>query len=94
MRDEAAKAHEILQEHADSAFVMLTQRNNEPLFSIGWLYLASILTVLDADEEREKWAWSKVRPYQPTRWEHPDYYTTYSNLGSNPPLDATIKQKD
>ncbi|KAJ9634907.1 hypothetical protein H2199_008771 [Coniosporium tulheliwenetii] len=82
VRGEAAKAHEILQEHADAAFAMLSQRNNEPLFSIGWLYLASILTVLDQDDVREKWAWSKTRISTPR-----------PATAATTPLDAAVKQK-
>ena len=88
VRGDSVKAHRTLREHAKSAFAMLSQRNNKPLFSIGWLYLASILTMLGEDEDRQKWAWSKVRLYQPTRWRVPDFYTQESNCGDNPPLNA------
>ncbi|KAI9758938.1 MAG: hypothetical protein M1840_003621 [Geoglossum simile] len=93
VRDEPTRAHEILQEHANSAFAMLSQRNNKPLFSIGWLYLASILTVLDQDTEQQSWAWSKVKLYQPTRWDKLDYYAAVSQGGDNPRLDAAVDQK-
>ncbi|CAG7565366.1 unnamed protein product [Fusarium equiseti] len=88
---EAAKAREILKEHADSAFSMLSQRNNLSLFSIGWLYLASILTVLDQDDIREKWAWSKFRLLQEPRLRN--RYFKAIKRGDNPSLDITVKQR-
>ncbi|RFN52963.1 neutral amino acid permease [Fusarium flagelliforme] len=93
VRGETAKAREILKEHADSAFSMLSQRNNLSLFGIGWLYLASILTVLDQDDVREKWAWSKFMLLQQLRQENIEYYAEASERGDNPSLDIAVKQR-
>jgi hypothetical protein len=41
-------AHEILREHTNSTFAMMFQQ------SIDWIYLVSILVVLDQDDVREK----------------------------------------
>jgi hypothetical protein len=92
-RGEVAKARGVLQEHANSAFTMLSQRNNGPLFSTGWLYLASILTILNENEVWEKWAWSKVRLFQQTPWERKDSYAEASKRGNNPSLDTKVKQR-
>ncbi|KNG51777.1 neutral amino acid permease [Stemphylium lycopersici] len=51
------KAHQVLQEHATHGFAMISQRNDMSLSNIGWLYLASILTVLG--QEDAAWAWTK-----------------------------------
>ncbi|KAF0639958.1 hypothetical protein FPSE5266_11080 [Fusarium pseudograminearum] len=93
VRGETEEARKILQEHADSAFAMLSQRNNEPLFGIGWLYLASILTVLDQNDVREKWAWSKFRLLQQSQQENRKYYAEASERGDNPSLDNAVKQR-
>ena len=92
-RGEHAKARECLDEHAEAAFAMLSQANNRPLFSIGWLYLASILTALCEDSMRAAWAWSKVQLFQPTRWRSIDFYGKCSDVENNPPLEASVRTK-
>jgi hypothetical protein len=92
-QDDAAKARDVLHEHAVLAFALLSQRNNKPLSSIGWLYLASILTILGRERRWVDWAWSKVKLHQPMRWKSVDPYPRNSNLGPNPPLDAALKSK-
>ncbi|CAN9169492.1 unnamed protein product [Alternaria alternata] len=93
LRGEPTRAREVLQEHAESAFAMLSQVNNKPLHSIGWIYLASTLTVLDEDPAWQIKAWSKVRLYQPTRWDPEDFYGTVSKRGDNPLLKTAVAQK-
>ena len=92
-RNEATEAYKILKEHAVSAFAMIAQRNDRPLFSIGCLYFASILTVLGEEPDSVVWVWSKVSLHQHTRWWDSDYYVKLSNLGAHPPLDAAVRAK-
>ncbi|CAN9168897.1 unnamed protein product [Alternaria alternata] len=92
LRGKPTQARDVLKEHAESAFAMLSQVNNKPLHSIGWIYLASILTVLDEDPAWQIRAWSKVRLYQPTRWDPEDPYGTVSKGGDNPRLKTAVVQ--
>lgn len=74
---------------------MINQHKNLPLASIGWFYLASILTMLS--HEQATWAWSKVQPHQPDRWSSYSKYNKNSRdknvFGNNPPLKNEMRMK-
>ena len=70
---------------------MILQRKNKPLASIGWLYLASILTILGQD--RAAWAWTKVQLHQPDRWTSYAGYARASHSDIDSSLDANLKVK-
>lgn len=90
-RDMQDEAREVLKDHAAFGFAMIYQINNLPLASIGWFYLASILTIVDKD--RAAWAWSKVAMHQQDRWFDFRKYKQASNMGPNPPLDEDLAKK-
>ncbi len=92
-RDSVTEARDVLSEHVTSAFVMILQRSNKPLASIGWLYLASILTVLGQDLDRAAWAWSKVQLHQPDRWTGYDGYKRASASSLPSSLDTPLTPK-
>ncbi|KAL6703217.1 hypothetical protein ACN47E_010079 [Coniothyrium glycines] len=91
VRNHTTKAREVLCEHAVSAFAMIDQYNNAPLASIGWFYLASILTMLS--HERAMWCWGGVQPHQPDRWSSSWKYNEYSKTSDNPPLEEDLRSK-
>ncbi|TLD07789.1 hypothetical protein PgNI_10312 [Pyricularia grisea] len=100
LRDEDAKARAVLREHAEHTFAMLSQKNNQPLQSIGWLYLASILTTISINQSpdsetasRATRAWQKIQLFHPHRWKNFDFYGRRSNTGPNPPLPTSVLQK-
>ncbi|KAJ8118468.1 hypothetical protein OPT61_g548 [Boeremia exigua] len=90
-RGNSAGAVSILNESATYAFTMISQRNNRPLSSIGWFYLASILTALN--QNHAAWAWSKVRLHQQDRWESYEGYKRASAGENDPPLDDLLHDK-
>lgn len=91
--DHPTEARYVLREHALSAFAMINQTKTLPLASIGWFYLASILTMLS--HEQAAWAWSKVQPHQPDRWSSYSKQNKNSRgknvFGNNPPLKNEMR---
>lgn len=92
-RDNAEGAHVVLHDHATCAFLMISQCNYRPLSSIGWFYLAYMLTTLGQDAA---WAWSKVQMHQQDRLESFGGYAAASaceNHPQTPSLDETLRNK-